>query len=97
MQNYTELPAYFGEPHAGSKVFHVRVEADGDDADFYHRTRMTRRQIRQLRRQLRNCTSELFDNMGPDPLTPNMHRMKGARQAYKRRLDKGIKRGWQDD
>jgi len=96
MQTYTELPAHFGEEHAGIKVFHVLVEAGGEDADFYHRTPLTRRQIRQLRRQMRNHTLELFDNMGPDPLEPNMHRMKGARQAYKRREANGIKKGWAD-
>lgn len=93
MQTYTELPAHFGKEHAGIKVFHVLVEARGEDADFYHRTPLTRRQVRQLRRQMRNNTLELFDNMEPDPLGPNMHRMKGARQAYKRREANGIKKG----
>lgn len=85
MQTYTELPSDVSAKWAGTKVFHVAVEAGGETVDFYHRTKMTRRQIRQARRAFRNYTMEIFDHFGPDPLEPNMHRMKGARQAYARR------------
>jgi hypothetical protein len=88
MQTYTELPGHVSEKFAGIKVFFVLVKAGGEDCELYHRAKMTRRQLRHARRQLRNYTMDVFDNFGPDPLTPNMHRMKGARQAYKRR---GIK------
>lgn len=85
MQTYTDLPSHFGEKWTGCKVFHVCLEVDGEECNFYHRTRFTRRTLRQMRRDLRNYTLAVFDDMMPDPLAPNMHRMKGARQAYARR------------
>lgn len=85
MQMYTELPSDVSPQWQGIKVFHVRIEAGGDSIDLYNRTKLTRRQIRQERRKFRNYTLEVFDDFGPDPLEPNMHRMKGARQAYARR------------
>lgn len=86
MQTYTKLPSYVSEQWSGAKVFHISIETGGDFFDVFSCTRMTRRQVRQMRRQFRNYTLEVFDHFCPDPLEPNMHRMKGARQAYARRM-----------
>lgn len=71
-------------------VFHTKIEAGGEVVEFYPHVRLTRRQVRRLRREMRNYTLPVFDRFGPDPLDRNMHRMKGARQAYQRRKEKGI-------
>ncbi len=46
---------------------------------------MTKRQIRQIKRDLRNGTHFIFDRHVPPITRAGMHRMKGAKQAYERR------------
>lgn len=87
---YTVLPDYFAHRHVGCRVFRQLIEYAGDEISYFTAAPLTRRQVRQIRRQLRNFTLPVFDSFGPDPLKPDMHRMKGARQAYKRREVKDV-------
>lgn len=84
-QTYMGLPDLFGKKWEGARVFHFSIETGGEVYDTYSHTKLTQRQFRQIRRQLRNYTLAVFDNFAPDPLDANRHRMKGARQAYARR------------
>lgn len=52
---------------------------------FHTYVRPTKRQIRQEKRALRNGTHFVFDRHVPPVMRQNMHRMKGAKQAYARR------------
>lgn len=47
--------------------------------------RPTKRQIRREKRAFRNGTHPVFDDYIPPTTRKDMHRMKGAKQAYSRR------------
>lgn len=74
-----------------AKGWGVSLNVDGEEVWMWQRgVKMTRRQIRQLKRDIRNGTWFGFDECGPPASPFGAQRMSGARQADKRRVSLGF-------